>query len=79
MTVTYALTDETYSYCHNDRISYGITAYAYEAPDSRAGVIVSVKDITSDKNRLEKLVRSCNQLKLSPTHLYGVIEDFLNG
>lgn len=36
-----------------------------------------VKDISTDKHKIEKLVNLCNELELSPIHLDDVIEDFL--
>lgn len=36
-----------------------------------------IKDISIDKAKIEKLVSLCNELDLSPKHIYDVIEDFL--
>ena len=40
-------------------------------------VVISVHDITSDKEKLSRLVEDCNKLELSSVHLYDVVEDFL--
>lgn len=75
--VTYALIEEKYNFGGDSRISYGIAAYSNAEIDSSATVVVSVHDITSDKERLSKLVKYCNDLHLSTVHLYDVVEDFL--
>lgn len=36
-----------------------------------------VEDISTDKSSVERLVGLCNELELSPVHLYDVIDDFL--
>ena len=55
--------------------SYGIAVYPKS--DNSAPAWLSVDDITTDKARLEELIRQCNLLNLSPIHLHDVIEDFL--
>lgn len=77
MTITYTVTDNISSHGGSDRISYGIDVYISTDKDSAASVIASVKDITSDKSKLAALVRKCNDLQLSPIHLYDVIEDLI--
>lgn len=37
----------------------------------------TIKDISTDKQRIEALIELCNSLELSPIHLDDVIEDFL--
>ena len=36
-----------------------------------------IKDISVDKEKVERLVSLCNSLNLSPMHLDDVVEDFL--
>ena len=60
------------------RTSYGIVAYANAKQDDTATIVASVRDITSDKQRLRKLVDNCNRLELSTVHLHDVVEDFLS-
>ena len=36
-----------------------------------------IKDISTEKKKIEKLVSLCNNLSLSPIHINDVIEDFL--
>ncbi len=79
MNVTYGITKEHYSIGSDSRVSYGIAAYANADADGTATVFDSVHDITPDKASLEKLVRDCNRLKLSPEHLRDVVDDFLAG
>ena len=75
--ITYGVTEEIYSLGGERRISYGVAAYS-DAEKNGTGVIVaSVHDITSEKERLSRLVDDCNRLKLSSTHLCDVVEDFL--
>ena len=75
--VTYGIVEEKYVLHNQDRIAYGIAAYADAERDGTATVLASVSDITSDKQKLEKLVFYCNQLGLSELHLRDVVEDFL--
>ena len=51
-----------------------VITYTY---DAWGRVIVSVRDITTDKEGLLALAEACNRLSLSPIHLYDVIEDYL--
>lgn len=78
MTVTYAVTSEVCSFCGIKRISYGIDAHIKTGQNISSTVIASVKDITFDKSKLDILVQQCNNLQLSPIHLYDVIEDFIS-
>ena len=78
MNVTYAVAEEKYALGEEKRTSYGIVAYANAEQDGAATIVASVRDITSDKNRLKKLVDDCNRLKLSTVHLPDVVEDFLS-
>ena len=36
-----------------------------------------INDISTNKEKVEKLVFLCNELELSPIHIYDVIDDFL--
>ncbi|MBQ7128906.1 MAG: hypothetical protein IJO19_02845 [Clostridia bacterium] len=38
---------------------------------------IIINDISTEKEKIEKLVSLCNELDLSPIHIYDVIEDFL--
>lgn len=38
---------------------------------------IVIEDISTNKTNVEKLVRLCNELELSPIHLNDVVEDFL--
>ena len=77
--VTYAITEEKYAFGGEKRTSYGIVAYANAEQDGTATIVASVRDITSDKKRLKKLVDDCNRLELSTVHLHDVVENFLSG
>ena len=78
MKLTYAVTEERYALGNESRTSYGIVAYANAEQGGTATIVASVRDITSDKKRLKKLVDDCNRLVLSPVHLHDVVEDFLS-
>ena len=38
---------------------------------------IEIKDISTEKRKIEELVTLCNSLSLSPIHIKDVIEDFL--
>ena len=78
MKVTYAITEEKYTLGEESRISYGIAAYSSPEHCGTATIVASVHDITSDKERLSRLVDDCNQLELSTLHLHDIVEDFLS-
>ena len=78
MNVTYAVAEEKYVIGNESRISYGIVAYSNTEQEGTATIVASIRDITSDKNRLKKLVDDCNRLELSTVHLHDVVEDFLS-
>ena len=59
------------------RISYGIVAYADSETDGIASIVVSVRDISTNKTRIEQLADLFNRMGLSPIHLDDVIADFL--
>lgn len=75
--VVYGLIAEDYRLGGERRISYGIAAYADAGEEKSAVVLRSVHDITGDGRALERLVRTCNRLRLSPCHLADIVEDFL--
>ncbi len=77
MTITYEITEETHSVLNSVRVSYGIAAYTNADLNGTVAIVVSVKDITSDKQKLTEFVQKCNRLKLSSIHIYDAIEDFL--
>lgn len=78
MNVTYAVAEEKYALGEEKRTSYGIVAYANAEQGGTVTIVASVRDITSDKKRLKKLVDDCNRLELSTVHLQDVVEDFLS-
>ena len=77
--VTYAVVEEKYTQPKGERISYGIAVYSGTEQESERVLIDSIHDITSDKEKIEKLVNDCNHLGLSTVHIYDVVEDFLVG
>jgi hypothetical protein len=75
--ITYAVSKEIYTSGDEVRISYGIVAYSNADRDGSKTIVASVRDVTSDKAGLSRLVNDCNNLKLSIVHLNDVVEDFL--
>ena len=75
--ITYAVSEERYTSGDEVRISYGIVAYSNADRDESKTIVASVRDVTSDKAGLSRLVNDCNNLKLSIVHLNDVVEDFL--
>ena len=75
--ITYAVSEERYTFGDEVRTSYGIVAYSNADQDGSKTIVASVRDVTSDKTSLTKLVNDCNRLELSTVHLNDVVEDFL--
>ena len=75
--ITYAVSEERYASGDEVRISYGIVAYSNADRDGSKTIVASVRDVTSDKAGLSRLVNDCNNLELSIVHLNDVVEDFL--
>ncbi len=78
MSITYGLTEETYSFGEDSRKSYGIAAYSDAEDDETAAVVLSIHGITSDKEKLSALIDTCNRLELSILHLSDIVEDFIS-
>ena len=77
MKISYGVTEEVYTLGGKRRISYGIAAYADSDLEQTKTIIISVRDISSVRSDVEKLVRSCRSQKLDIIHLGEVVEDFL--
>ena len=75
--VTYGISEEFYALNNDRRVSYGIVVYANVDEDGTATIIDSVRDISSDRERIAFLVDECNRFELLPIHLRDVIEDFI--
>ena len=71
-TCEYLPKDET---CYDDDIgryvTYGITVRC----DGEE--VLSISDISTDKEKVERLAKLCNDNQLSICHIYDVIEDIL--
>ena len=74
---TYGMVTESYSLGNTSRVSYGIAVYAHADRDGTATVIVSVHDVSSEKEKVDDLVSLCNLHRLDPEQLCDVIDDFL--
>ncbi len=75
--ITYAVSEERYTFGDEARTSYGIVAYSNADQDGSKTIVASVRDVTSNKADLTGLVDDCNRLELSTVHLSDVVEDFL--
>ena len=65
------LTGQAHSNEYGTYETYGITA-------SRCGNIVcTIEDISLEKNKVEQLVKLCNEEHLPPAHLEETVENFL--
>ena len=56
------------------------TRFGIAAVDERDGTTIpfqTIADLSSDFNRVEELVNTCNSLQLDFDHLDDVVEDFL--
>ena len=74
---TYGTVTESYSLGNTSRVSYGIAVYAHADRDGTAAVIVSVHDVSAEKEKVDNLVSLCNLHHLDPAQLCDVIDDFL--
>ena len=75
--ITYGIVEEKYVLGESQRTAYGVAAYADAETDGTATIIASVNDISSQKDRVEEFVKSCNSAKLSPRDLKEAALDFL--
>lgn len=56
-------------------LTYGIACV--ETENGKSELIARVPDVTTDRDRAERLVNMLNKHKLSPEHLADVVEDLL--
>ena len=76
--VIYGITEEIYYLGDMSRKTYGIAVYAKDDSDECISTVLDIiSDISSEKEKVEDLVRKCNLLELSPIHFHDVVEDFL--
>ncbi len=60
------------------RTAYGIRLVSARDGGEPCEELLRISDITPLYEKLFDLVSLCNTLKLSPVHIYDVIEDFLS-
>ena len=53
------------------------TSFGIEVTDSNKRVILSVADVSTEKDVVSNICLLCNKAKLSPIHLLDVLEDSL--
>lgn len=54
-----------------------ITSYGIAAIDENSFVVSRVGNVSSSKEKAEKLCLMCESLKLSPCHLKDAVEDYI--
>lgn len=74
--VTYGLSEEIYALGNEKRVSYGIVAYSNAELDGTATIISSVRDVSSDRQAMVRLISQCNRLQLSPRSSGGNCRGF---
>ena len=75
--ITYDVREEVYCLGEKRRVAFGIVAYAAAEEDGSATVIASVGDVCAQREPVADLAGLCTALRLDPSHLYDVVEDFL--
>ena len=71
----YTINEKTISINDMSRISYGMDIY--DDTYGRMILLLKIYDISTEKNKVEDLISSCNRLNASPTHIFEIIEDIL--
>lgn len=71
----YTINEKTISINDMSRISYGVDIY--DDTYGRMILLLKIYDISTEKNKVEGLISSCNRLNASPTHIFEIIEDIL--
>ena len=70
--VQYIMVEERLNHPNlGEYLSFGIAAL------KNGEQIILVSDISTNKNDVLKLAERCSKEKLSPVHLYDVVEDYL--
>lgn len=72
MNCQYIVVKNTYPNNENISASFGIAV-----TDESEIILETISDITSDYERIFRLVSMCNQMQLAPIHLQDVVADFL--
>ena len=75
--ITYGTVEECYRIGNEERVSYGIVACADAEELGSACVVAAVRDLSSDRDLVERTAKQCNQLGLDPIHLPDLAEDLL--
>lgn len=76
--ITYGLIKETYKIEGDEMISYGIAVLENIKAENVVLILDSVRNISTNRAKVENLIKRCNELKLSVIHLQDVIDDMLN-
>ncbi len=72
-TYQYRIHEGNYSVENSCYVGYGIVIR--DAVSRRE--LLCIKDISLSKKKISALIKRCNRLRLSPLHIYEVIDDFL--
>lgn len=76
--ITYGLIKETYKIEGDEMISYGIAVLENIKAENVVLILNSVRNISTNRAKVENLIKQCNELKLSVIHLQDVIDDMMN-
>jgi hypothetical protein len=71
----YMINEKTIDINDISRISYGIDIF--DDTYGKMILLLKIYDISTDKDKVEELISSCNTLNASPTHIFEIIEDIL--
>ncbi len=69
----YSLLEGIYMLDGERHVGYGISVKCI----SDCKEVIRIEDITASRDDLLKLTKLCNELCLSPSHIWDVIEDFI--
>ena len=70
--IRYELTASEIQLCESTGISFGIRCL-----DDDDVEMCVINDILPDRQKVEELVKVCNEMEVSPIHLPDIVEDFL--
>ncbi len=76
--VMYTVTATQIKCGHEMCLSYGIDAFAVNDGVQADAPSISIKDISTDKEKIIELADKCNNNNLSLEHLYEVVDDFFD-
>lgn len=70
--ITYKINETVVEVNEKVEISYGVSCL------ENGRELEIIKDLSTDKSKVKKLVNTCNSLQLDPVHLCDIAEDFID-